>query len=171
MGIEMNQRERAAARFRECAQQRQRDRVVAAERDEMLVMPRPAPRSARGCSRCRRARCRNRRYRQPAARRDRSTNADDRRRPACGSPGGSPPARSGRRCGWWCRCRTGCRRCERASAARSRDREEARRQREGRSGRHHGAAAKRNTAAATAQVQRPASSPIGCRRDRQCCRK
>ena len=48
---------------------------------------------------------------------------------------------------------------ERGIVGAARDREKARRQGECRNGRHYDAAAKRNTAAATAQVQRPFASP------------
>ena len=48
---------------------------------------------------------------------------------------------------------------ERGLAGRPRQAEEGRRRRKGRRGRHHVRSAKRNTAAATAHVQRPAGSP------------
>ncbi len=48
---------------------------------------------------------------------------------------------------------------ERGVGVAARDREKARRQREGRNGGHYRGAAKRKTAAATAQVQRPPGSP------------
>src|SRR5262249_1157655 len=63
---------------------------------------------------------------------------------ASGSPGGSPPGRSVRRCDWWWRCRRGCRRSRarrRDHAARCREtRREARRS-AGRSSRHYKGAA------------------------------
>ena len=57
-------------------------------------------------------------------------SADGRRRPACGSPGGWPPARSGRRRGWWCRCRSGMPATQNSASRSWRcDAEEGRRQR------------------------------------------
>ena len=106
--------------------------VVAAERDQMRDTAPPAPRSAPGSWRCRRARCakspisasRQRRRIDPV-------QSDDRRRPACGWPAGSPPGRSARRRGWWCRYRTECRRCRSARRIAARDAEKARRNGEG----------------------------------------
>ncbi len=71
---------------------------------------------------------------------------------------GSRQARSAHRCDWWCRCRTGCRQCERGVVGCGR----VMARKLGGSakvGTVAISAAKRNTAAATAQVQRPASSP------------
>ena len=110
MGIEMDQRRRAVP-LRQRAKERQRNAVIAAQRDEVLDSRAAWSSITPGC----------RRYRPSAiaklpmsakgsVRRIDPVQAGGRRRPASGSPAGLPPARSGSPAGWWCRGRRECRR-------------------------------------------------------------
>ena len=109
MPVEMHEPQRALAGCQR-TQQRQRHRMIAAQRDQMLEAGPPAPRSWRECLGCRRERCGNRRYQRGPAAPSRPKMPGGRRRRAYGSPGGSPPGRTALRAGSRCLDRTGSRR-------------------------------------------------------------